>query len=70
MGTFHDHSKMGSNHGMSVVIDTRGPTIYAGQCHEERDDVVILTNADVMDTSLPESKTKEEFVSFVARFGV
>ena len=70
MGTFHDHSKMGANHGMSVVIDTAGPLMYAGQCHQETDDEVILTHADVLDTSQPGAKTKEAYLIFIAKFGV
>ncbi len=70
MGTFHDHSKMGSNHGMSVVLDTAGPLMFAGQCHEERDDEVILTHADVLDSSQPDARTKDEYLVFIAKFGV
>ncbi len=64
------HSDMGPHHGLTVVIDTNGTMAFAGQCHQELDDKIILTNAEFVDTEDAGSETKEDFVSRVVRMGV
>ena len=45
MGTFH-HGKS-ELHGITVVVDTSGPEIYVGRCHDMDDEQVILNDVDV-----------------------
>ena len=45
MGTFHDD--LGELHGMTVVVDTDGPRIVIGRCHEMTEERIVLNDADV-----------------------
>jgi hypothetical protein len=45
MGTFHDN--LGPLHGMTVVVDTNGPRVVIGRCHEVTEERVILHDADI-----------------------
>ena len=45
MGTFHEHTH--ELHGITVVVDTDGPEIYVGRCHDMDERRVILHDVDV-----------------------
>ena len=67
MGTFHDDH--GELHGITVVVETTGSTIYVGRCHEENDRHVVLLDADSHDSEMDE-RTREEYLQQAAKFGV
>ena len=66
MGTFHDD--LGPLHGITVVVDTNGPRVVVGRCHEARDDSVILVGAAVHEEG-EGGLTKAEYVAKIARLG-
>ena len=55
-------------HGMTVVVETRGATVYIGRYHSENDEELILMDADVRD--LAEPGARAEHLARSARFGV
>ncbi len=66
MGTFHsDHGPL---HGITVVVDTHGPSVYIGRCHEERPDGIVLLDADHHEERTG-GKTKREYIGEAARVG-
>ena len=67
MGTFH-HDKC-ELHGITVVVDTKGPQVYVGRCDDMDDDAVILLDVDVHEDGQG-GRSKEEYVRQAARFGV
>jgi hypothetical protein len=67
MGTFH-HDK-GELHGITVVVDTDGPEVFVGRCHEVRPEGVVLLDAD-LHRAEPGKATKEEWVRRAAEYGV
>ncbi len=67
MGTFHDD--LGELHGITVVVDTSGPMVYIGRCHEADDERVVLRDVDEHEDGR-EGTSKEELVQRAARFGV
>ena len=40
MGTFHQDR--GELHGITVVVDTRGPRVYVGRCETEDAQEIVL----------------------------
>ena len=67
MGTFHDD--LGELHGITVVVETTGPRLYVGRCHEENHEVVILLDADHHEEG--ESDTsREDYLKKAFQFGV
>ena len=66
MGTFHDK---GDLHGITVVVDTHGPTIYIGRCWEMDERQVVLVDVDEHEAG-KDGRSKEEFVKQAARVGV
>ncbi len=66
MGTFHDN--MGPLHGMTVVVDTEGPRVMVGRCHQITETRVILHDADVHDES-DGVVSKAEFLKRTAKVG-
>lgn len=67
MGTFH-HDK-GELHGVTVVVDTDGPEVFVGRCHEVTPAGVVLLDADGHRADAG-AASKEEWVRRAARFGV
>jgi hypothetical protein len=67
MGTFH-HDK-GELHGITVVVDTDGPEVYVGRCHEVTPAGVVLLDADVF-RAADGQPSKEEWVKRAALHGV
>lgn len=67
MGTFHtDKSAL---HGITVVVDTRGPKVYIGRCDDEDDEHVILKDADEH-TDGQNGRNKVQYIERAAKFGV
>lgn len=67
MGTFHSHK--GDLHGITVVVDTTGDTLYIGRCDQMTEEVIILEDVDVRREG-EGGKTKEEHARAAARLGV
>jgi hypothetical protein len=67
MGTFHQDR--GELHGITVVVDTDGPEVYVGRCHEVTAAGVLLLDADVH-RAAEGAASKEEWVGRAARYGV
>jgi len=55
-------------HGMTVVVETVGPTVYIGRYHSENDEEVILMDADVRE--LAEPSARSEHFARSAKYGV
>ena len=66
MGTFH-HDK-GELHGITVVVDTRGPEIFIGRCDTLTDSSVVLLDVDMHEDGA-DGRSKEEYVQRAAQFG-
>ncbi|MFQ5655373.1 MAG: hypothetical protein ACE5GW_11665 [Planctomycetota bacterium] len=67
MGTFHED--LGELHGITVVVETDGPLLFIGRCHEETAGGVILLDADLHDAD-KDSMPREEYLARAIRFGV
>ncbi len=66
MGTFHNDK--GELHGITVVVDTRGTTVFIGRCDELNDARIILHDVDQHDEETG-GPTKQEYISRAAKFG-
>lgn len=67
MGTFHQDK--GELHGITVVVDTDGPEVFVGRCHEVTPAGVLLLDADVHIAGTA-GASKDDWVRRAARFGV
>jgi hypothetical protein len=67
MGTFH--SDKGDLHGMTVVVETRGPRVYVGRYDEQRPEGLLLHDVDLHDDG-EDGRTRAEYLAFAARYGV
>jgi len=67
MGTFHDNKS--ALHGITVVVDTKGPKVYVGRCDDEDQEKVILVDADIHEDGA-NGKSKADYVKRAAKFGV
>ncbi len=67
MGTFH-HDK-GEYHGITIVVDTPGPTAYIGRCDTFTADGVILLDADVYEPGA-DRPSKEAWIAKAAKVGI
>jgi hypothetical protein len=67
MGTFHQGKS--ELHGITVVVDTKGPEIFVGRCDDENEQVVILLDVDVHREG-DGGRSKNEYVERAAQFGV
>ncbi|MHC4548438.1 MAG: hypothetical protein ACYTEZ_06640 [Planctomycetota bacterium] len=67
MGRFH--SDRGELHGVTVVVETHGPRVYVGRCHEETGRGVVLLDADHHDDG-QDGTTNRNYLRFAARYGV
>ena len=67
MGTFHQGKS--ELHGITVVVDTKGPRIFVGRCDDMDDQSVVLLDADVHEEAQG-GRSKEDYVKQAARFGV
>jgi hypothetical protein len=66
MGTFHDG--LGEWHGMTVVVDTGGPKIVIGRCHEMDEARIVLHDADVHEDGR-DALTKADWLRRAVAFG-
>ena len=67
MGTFHkDKSQL---HGITVVVDTKGPKVFVGRCEDEDNEQIILLDADVHEDG-QNGRSKADYVQRAAKFGV
>lgn len=67
MGTFHQDK--GELHGVTVVVDTDGPEVFVGRCHEVRPDGVLLLDADAY-AATEGAVSKDAWVRRAAEYGV
>ena len=67
MGTFH-HDKH-ELHGITVVVDTKGPEIWVGRCDDMDEHQILLVDADVHRDG-DGGRSKDEYVERAASFGV
>jgi hypothetical protein len=66
MGTFHDN--LGPLHGMTIVVDTNGPRVVVGRCHEITESKVILHDVDVHEDGL-NGLSKQDYLKRAAEVG-
>jgi hypothetical protein len=66
MGTFHDDK--GELHGITVVVDTHGPTVYIGRCDVLTEKQIVLNDVDQHEDG-NDGKSKEDYLKFAAKFG-
>jgi hypothetical protein len=55
-------------HGITVVVDTPGTTLYVGRYHSENEEGILLNDVDVRDVGDPSAK--EEYLARSAKLGV
>ena len=67
MGTFHDG--LSELHGITVVVDTTGPAVFVGRCHDLEADRIILLDAD-QHADGDRGISKDAFVRRAAEVGV
>jgi hypothetical protein len=67
MGTFHQDR--GEYHGITIVVDTKGPRVYVGRCHDEDGQALLLADVDVHEEGQG-GESKEQFIQRTARLGV
>lgn len=67
MGTFHDNKH--ELHGITVVVDTRGPEVFVGRCDDIDERGVILLDADAHHEQTS-GRSKREYLEGAARYGV
>ena len=65
VGTFHDDKH--ELHGITIVVDTGGPSVYIGRCDDLNEHEVILNDADLHEG---DTASKEAYVQKAARFGI
>jgi iron-sulfur cluster assembly protein len=66
MGTFHKNKS--ALHGITVVVDTKGPKVFVGRCDDEDEQQVVLLDVDVHEDGQG-GKTKAEYVQRASKFG-
>ena len=66
MGTFHQGKS--ELHGITVVVDTKGPSIFVGRCDDMDDHEVVLLDVDVHEDGQG-GRSKEDYVKQAALFG-
>lgn len=66
MGTFHDD--LGELHGITVVVDTHGPAVWIGRCHEQTDQGILLLDVDGHEEGR-DGLSKTQWIERAARFG-
>jgi len=67
VGTFH--SGKGELHGITVVVDTKGPQVYIGRCWEMNDEQIVLVDVDEHEDG-QDGRSKQDFVCQAAKVGV
>lgn len=67
MGTFHDD--LGELHGITVVVDTPGPKVFIGRCHQMTDTQIILLAVDEHEDGA-DGRSKADYIARAAKVGV
>lgn len=67
MGTFH-HGKS-ELHGITVVVDTKGPRVWVGRCDDMDDHEVVLLDAAEHEDG-QDGRSKEQYVQQAALYGI
>ena len=67
MGTFHHDTH--ELHGITVVVDTDGPEVFVGRCHDVDERRVILHDVDVH-TEGDGGRSKLDYLRRAAVYGV
>jgi hypothetical protein len=67
MGTFHQNK--GELHGVTVVVDTKGPKVFIGRCWEEDAEKIVLLDADEFEDG-KYGRSKEQYIREAAKVGV
>ena len=67
MCTFHQNKH--ELHGITVVVDTVGPTVYIGRCDDIDDQHVYLLDVDEHAEG-DDGKSKDDYVRRAVQFGV
>ncbi len=67
MGTFHDDKH--ELHGITVVVDTKGPEIWIGRCDDMDEHQILLVDADVHRDG-DGGRSKDDYVQRAASLGV
>lgn len=67
MGTFHDDR--GDLHGITVAVDTKGPSLFVGRCDLMDDQHIVLVDVDVHE-EVEGGRTKQEYLERAAMVGV
>jgi hypothetical protein len=67
MGTFHQNK--GELHGVTVVVDTKGPKVFIGRYWEEDAEKIVLLDADEFEDG-KNGRSKEEYIREAAKVGV
>lgn len=69
MGTFHADAH--ALHGITCVVETRGPRLYVGRVHDVTDEGVVLHDADVFEDPPPGAgPTREAYLARAVAVGV
>ena len=69
MRTFAAHSEKHGLHGITVVVETRGPEIFVGRCDDIDEQGVHLRDADRFDGAGTDG-SRAAFLSRASTFGV
>ena len=67
MGTFHDDK--GELHGITVVVQMKGPRVYVGRCDQQTADGIHLMDVDHHDDG-DDGRTTEQYLERAHKFGV
>lgn len=67
MSTFHQDK--GELHGVTVVVDTKGPKVFIGRCWEEDEEKIVLLDADEFEDE-KDGHSKEDYIRRAAEVGV
>ena len=67
MGTFHQDK--GELHGITVVVDTKGPKVFIGRCWDMDDENVVLLDADEHEDG-QDGRSKDQYVRRAAKVGI
>jgi hypothetical protein len=67
MGPFRKDK--GELHGVTVVVDTKGPKVFIGRCWEEDAEKIVLLDADEFEDG-NNGRSKQEYIHEAAKIGV
>jgi len=67
VGTFHDDK--GELHGITVVVQMRGPRVYVGRCDQQTADGIHLMDVDHHDDG-QDGRSTAEYLLRAHKFGV